>query len=414
MMRFGTGRRVRRHGGQLPIRPPRLGLGDLGREAALSILRNPARSLATVIGTVLGAAAFVASLGLGTTLNQQVSTAFDVRRATEVRVESQSDRSPVSWLEAPALARLAGLNGVVAAGRRIVLDERPIHRAADLGQPGLAVPVIGADPAAVEVMAPALQRGRTYDDFQERHAVPVVLLSAPIARKLGIARTGVAVFLDGRAYTVMGIYDDVVRRPEAMAAVVMPYSVATKLAGAATGDSAERDVLIETTPGAAQLIGRQAPLALLPEAPTTLNAIAPPDPRTLRQEIESSVTDSTVLISGVALLIGTISIGNAATAGVAARTPEIGLRRAVGARRRHIFLQLILETAILGGLGGAVGALLGILTTCVVSLAKGWIPVIGLSSALGACAVSAVAGLLAGLVPATRAVRIPPVQALQR
>ncbi|WP_433298163.1 ABC transporter permease [Actinoplanes sp. CA-030573] len=401
------------HGG-LRLRTARLRWDDLVWEAALSVLRNPGRSLATVIGTVVGAAAFVASLGLGTTLDHQVSSSFDVRRATEVLVQPESDGTAPTWLTTEALDRLTRLHGVVAAGRRVQLSEHTIRRTVDFSDDGAAVPIIGADPAAVRVMAPDLTVGRTYDDFQERNATPVVLLSEPIARRLHIGRTGVAVFLGGRAYTVMGIYHDVGRRPEAMTGVIVPYSVATTLPGAETAGTAHPDVLIETSPGAAQLIGRQAPLALRPEAPTELRAIAPPDPATLRQEIESNVTRSTALLSAAALLIGTISIGNAATAGIAARTQEIGLRRAVGAGGKHIFLQLILETAALGALGGTVGVGLGILTTCVVSLANAWTPVIGLSSAFAACGVSALAGLLAGLIPATRAARIPPVRALQR
>ncbi|GLY07734.1 MULTISPECIES: ABC transporter permease [Actinoplanes] len=396
--------------GRIRLRIPRLRWADLFVEASLSVLRHPGRSLATVIGTILGAAAFVASLGLGTTLNQQVSSAFDSRRATEVMVQPETGVTSASWLEETALSRLRRLNGVVHAGRRTVLSDRPIARTVDQAATAPSFPVIGADPAAVRVMAPELTVGRVYDDFQERHATPVVLLSEPAARRLSITRAGVAVFLDDRAYTVMGIYRDVARRPEAMAAVIMPYAVATAL----SDSTAAPDVLIETAPGAAQLISRQAPLALRPEAPADLRATAPPDPRTLRDDVESSVTESTVMISAAALLIGTVSIGNAATAGIAARTGEIGLRRAVGGRRRHIFLQLILETGALGALGGTIGVFLGVLATCVVSLANGWTPVIGISSALAACAVSTVAGMLAGLIPATRAARIPPVQALQR
>jgi putative ABC transport system permease protein len=83
-------------------------------------------------------------------------------------------------------------------------------------------------------------------------------------------------------------------------------------------------------------------------------------------------------------------------------------------RARHIFLQLVTETALLGALGGAAGARLGVLTVSVIALADTWTPVIDLRSALQACAASTAADLLAGLIPAARAVRIPPVQALQR
>ncbi|KUJ48873.1 hypothetical protein ADL17_07715 [Micromonospora maris] len=274
--------------------------------------------------------------------------------------------------------------------------------------------MIGADPSALQVMAPRVTVGRSFGEFHERHATPVVMLSATVARQLGIHRTGVAVFVADQAHTVVGIFDDVVRRPEAMAAAIVPYSAAERLNQSGGSQPAKRDVLVETSPGAAQLIGRQAPLALRPEAPAELRAIAPPDPRTLRQEIEGSTTRTTLLISGVALLMGTISIGNAATSGVAQRTGEIGLRRAVGARRRHIFGQLVLETTVLGWLGGGVGALLGVLTISIVSVVNGWTPAVEIRSAVFACTASTIAGLLAGLVPAARAARIPPVQALQR
>ncbi|GIJ32482.1 ABC transporter permease [Micromonospora sediminimaris] len=398
----------------LSIRPSRLRLGDLAGEAALAVLSHPGRSLATVVGTIVGAAAFVASLGLGSTLNQQVTSSFDVRRATEVVVQPEvsDDREP--WLAEPALQRLTRLNGVVAAGRRVTLPEQPLHRTSDPRHGVVGAPVLGTDPSALRVIAPALTTGRYFDSFQEDAQAPVVMLSEVVARQLGVHRVGVAVFIAGRPFTVIGIYHDVTRRPEALAAAIIPYSVAHRLGSPVGGRGTKQDVLIETFPGAAQLIGRQAPLALRPEAPTELRAIAPPDPATLRREIEDNTTRSTLMISVIALLIGTISIGNATTAGIAGRTGEIGLRRAVGARSSHIFLQLVLETAALGFLGGVTGALLGVLTTSVASVANGWTPVIEIRVALIACAISAMSGLLAGLLPAARAARLSPVTALQK
>jgi putative ABC transport system permease protein len=172
-------------------------------------------------------------------------------------------------------------------------------------------------------------------------------------------------------------------------------------------------VIIKTAPGAAQLIGSQAALALLPTAPSELAAIAPPDPKTLRREIEGNVTRLSLILSVVALAIGTISIGNAATAGIAARTPEIGLRRAVGAKPLHVFVQLLGETTMLGALGGFIGAVTGVVVTVSVAVINRWTPVIDLRAALLASAGGAVAGLLAGLLPALRAMRIQPVAALQ-
>ncbi|HYN97077.1 MAG TPA: ABC transporter permease [Pilimelia sp.] len=399
----------------LGVRPPRLGAADLAREAVMSVSRHPVRSLVTVIGTILGAGAFVSILGLSSTLGEQVSSSFDVRRATEVIVRAEGPELDHGWLGGAALARVEGLNGVVHAGRRVALKERQLRRTKHGWEEPTGAQIIGADPGALRVMAPTLTVGRLYDDFHEDNGTPVVLLSASVARQVGVDRVGVAVFLDGRALTVIGIYRDVARRTEALTAALVPFSVATRLAGPPAGAAdLQRDVVISTAPGAARVIGDQAPLALRPEGPAELRALAPPDPRTLRREVEGSVRRSTVLVSVVALLIGTISVGNSTTAGIAARIGEIGLRRATGARARHIFFQLIAETSLLGGLGGAVGALLGILVTAVVSLVNGWTPVIAYGSVAVACAASTAAGLLAGFLPAVRATRIAPIRALQR
>ncbi|HEU5470663.1 MAG TPA: ABC transporter permease [Actinophytocola sp.] len=405
-MRAGRADRAR-----LGIAAPRLRPGDLARESWLSVTRFPGRSLLTALGTLLAAAAFVSTLGLVSTLSQQVSSAFDLRRATEVVVKAEDPGLDNGWQHAEPVDRLRRLAGVVAAGPRVTLAERPVTRLAG-GSGGPAARIMGADPEALRVLAPNLVQGRLFTAFDESAAARLVLLPRALAGELGLHRTQAAVFIDDRAYTVAGIYDDVRRRPEALHSVIMPFSTANRLADA-TPD-AERDIVVETAPGAAQLIGHQAPLALHPAAPDALRAIAPPDPRTLRREVESDLARSTLLISAISLVIGTVSIGNAATASIAARRAEIGLRRAVGARRRHIFTQLLCETTVLGALSGTAGAFLGLAVTAGVSLWNGWLPVIDPGTALRAAGCCAAAGLLAGLLPALRATRVQPVTALQR
>ncbi|MBA9007148.1 ABC transporter permease [Thermomonospora cellulosilytica] len=396
----------------LGVRPPRLRPWDLGRESVTSTLRHPGRSLLTALGTVLGAAAFVSTLGLGSTLEHQVSESFDVRRATEVLVRPGQAGLAADWHSERRLARLRELNGVAAAGRRILLEEQPVRRFAAFTAEQSRIKLMGADPEALRAMRPRITAGRAYGDFHERRAAPVVMLPAPLARQLGVTRIGTAIFIGDRPYTVIGVYDQVARRPEAMLALLVPARTADPLAAGA--GQAERDVLVATVPGAAQTISAQAPLALRPEGPGALEAVAPPDPRTLRREIEGDVTRISLMLSVVVMAMGTVSIGNAATAGIAARIPEIGLRRSVGGRPSHIFLQLLGETSLLGGFGGVTGALTGVAVISGVSLWNGWTPVIDLGVAVAASLGGAAAGTVAGLLPAVRAMRIEPVAALQR
>ena len=396
----------------LGLHRPQLRPLDLLAEGMLSIRRNAGRSLGTAIGTVLGTAAFVATLGLSSTLQHQVSSSFDTRRATEVVVHSQQKRAETDWQSDAAMQRLRRLNGVVSAGPRVSLPQHEVRRTRE--SPGVGLPILGADPGALAAMGPHVVNGRRFDQFHEARAVPVAMLSSSLAERLSIARVGVAIFIDDRPYVVTGIFDEIERRPEALLAVIVPFSVAEGIGVAPGAPEPERDVVIQTAPGAAALIGGQAPLALHPEGTGALQAIAPPDPRTLRREVEATVTRTSLILSVIALLIGTISIGNSATAAVAARTGEIGLRRAIGCRPRHIFLQLVTETTVLGCLGGTVGAFLGLATTAGVSLWQRWQPVIDLQIAAEAVLAGAVAGLVAGLWPAVRATRIQPAQALVR
>jgi len=391
-----------------------LTLVDWMREATLSVARHPGRAVMTAIGTVLGAVTFVATLGISSTVSQQVSSSFDVRRATEVLVSTQNNID-TTWRDEESLNRVRGLNGVVSAGIRLNIGEQPIARA--LGSAARPFTVFGVDPDALSTIEPRIVLGRGFDAFHESKAVNVVLLAEPVAQSLGIARIGTAVFIRDRAFTVAGIFDDVARRTDTLNAVLMPASTAETLLTSyyvgGDGDFA-REVLIRTVPGAAQLIGAQAALALRPEAPQDLNVIAPPDPRLLRREIEGNVTQSTLLLSVVALAVGAVTIANAAAASVTTRVAEIGLRRALGARPTHIFAQLVGETTALGAIGGAIGVLIGVAVVAVVCIANRWTPILDVRVALGAVAASAATGLLAGLWPAARATKIQPVAALQR
>ena len=114
----------------------------------------------------------------------------------------------------------------------------------------------------------------------------------------------------------------------------------------------------------------------------------------------------------VSLAIGTLSIASVTWLSVRERAAEFGLRRAVGARRRHIVAHVVCESAILGLVGGLAGASLGVAVVILLAWARNWTPVIAPLTVLPAPLAGAAAGILAGLVPGLRAARIQPAAAL--
>lgn len=197
-------------------------------------------------------------------------------------------------------------------------------------------------------------------------------------------------FLADTGYAVIDIIETTARNPALLSAVIVPAT--TALAELPTGDQAVYTVLADVDPGAADLIGQQAPLALRPDDPDLLRTVVTQDPRELRRKVESDVTSLVAVLE---------------------RRAEIGVRRALGARRRHIAGQFLTESAILGALGGIIGTSLGIIAVVTVAATRDWTTTLNPALTLPAPTVGIAAGLLAGLQPAWRASLITPATALR-
>jgi putative ABC transport system permease protein len=162
-----------------------------------------------------------------------------------------------------------------------------------------------------------------------------------------------------------------------------------------------------------EVVVRQAPRALSPDAPHLLRVAAPPDPETLRAGVESDLNALFLLLGAVSLLVGALGIANVTLVSVLERVGEIGLRRALGAARRHIAAQFLVESGVMGLLGGIVGTALGVLVVVAVSAGRTWTPVLDPWVPLVAPFVGALIGLLSGAYPALRAAALEPVEALR-
>ena len=402
------------------VQKPGLSIRDLFEEMISGLLGRPARLMLTALGTVLGITALVSTLGLAETAGNQIVNRFDELAETRVVISpsdngfgGQQATSNIPWT---AESRLTRLNGVVAAGTKSDVDvngelSRSVPVVDPLGINEHQITVIATSGGLLDAVRGTIRSGRYFDEGHDERADPVVVLGPAAAQRLNIFRldTQPAIFIGEQSFTVLGIIDDVAREPDLLNSIVMPNGTAQRFYNLA----APAEVHVDAEVGATQLVASQATTALAPDDPESLRVQASQGFTAVRQDVEGDVNALFVVLGGVSLLVGGLGIANVTLVSVLERTPEIGLRRALGAARRHIAAQFLLESTVTGLLGGIIGASVGIMVIVGTSAIRDWTPVLAGGLPFAAVGLGAVIGLLAGTYPAMRAARTEPISALR-
>jgi putative ABC transport system permease protein len=413
---------------------PRLAGRDTAAEAVAGIVQRPGRAALTMLGTVLGVGAFVAVLGLTATSAGQISRQFTVLEDTTVTVE---DNGPASNTAAPGTNPPIGfpadatqvadrIDGVTAAGvwwpvslpdGTSVTGSLALSATADQ-----TVNLLAASPGAVAAMGLSIAAGSPLSTYDNDTAQHVAMLDTTTAATLGISPARLAshpaVFVNGIAYTVTGIYRTAQRivNSEPGGAMLIPENTALADYGnppPGIGSQDEAQMVIATRLGAAHAVARQIAAAELPTDPARLVVTSPPSPQTLQSQVTGDLAGLFLILALISLLIGAVGIANTTLVAVLERTEEIGLRRAVGARPCHIAAQFLTESTTLGTLGGLIGTCTGVAIVLIFAAAKDWTAILNPAYTLPAPLIGAVVGLLAGAYPALRAARTNPLAALR-
>jgi putative ABC transport system permease protein len=408
---------------------PRLAIRDAAAEAVAGIVQRPGRTALTMLGTILGVGAFVAVLGLTGTSAGQISRQFTLLDDTTVTVEDNGSATPLGanppiGFPADADQIADRIHGVTAAGVwwpvPLPDDTAFTGSLALSATPDQAVTLLAASPGVAKAMGLSMIAGSPLSAYENDTGQHVAVIDVGTASALGISPARLpshpAVFVNGIGYTVVGIYRTAEREITGENVMLIPENTALADYGnpqPGIGNQDEAQMVIATRIGAARAVARQIAAAELPTDPSRLVVTSPPSPQTLQSQVSGDLAGLFLVLALISLLIGAVGIANTTLVAVLERTEEIGLRRALGARPRHIAAQFLAESVALGTLGGLIGTCIGVGIVVIFAAAKDWTAILDPVYTLPAPLIGAVVGLLAGAYPAIRAARTSPLAALR-
>jgi putative ABC transport system permease protein len=403
---------------------------ELFTQAMTTLWSHKFRSFLTVLGVVIGTATVigVASLvkGLETGMKEQVeqfgsNVAFVSRFGGGPRhsdfTEEERKRKPITLEDAVALSQLPS---ATAASPILVPPELPPvvkFRNNEVRTPQ----VRGVWASYANTREVSIARGRFFTETEDQHNVEVAIIGFEIAEKLfpGYEPLEKEIQVGNKVFRVIGVLEKSKSPfggggPNADSWVFIPYSVMHAMYPnqddhfVALG--ARQGQLEKLVDEATELMRRRRQVPF--DKPNSFEIRTPSGMLANFNQMLATVAMIVIPIVGVALLVGGIGVMNIMLVSVTERTKEIGVRRAIGARRADIILQFLLEAAMLTGSGGIIGIVVGFLISLLLNalLMPSQVPLLFVFIGFSA---SVAIGLIAGLYPAFKASRLDPIEALR-
>jgi putative ABC transport system permease protein len=389
----------------------RVALSDVVRMASVGLRTRRLRAALSALGIAIGVAAIVAVLGLSSSSQAGLLAEID-RLGTNLLTVTNGQTLFGDTAELPTtapgmIARIGPVTEVQETGSTSASAYRsPLIPSVNTN--GLSVQAASLElPSTVGC---AVAQGRFLNAATSR--LPVAVLGAAAAERMGIDRIyeGERIWVGGHWFYLAGILTPAVLAPEIDSSVLVGFPAAEKYLGF---DGHPTTVYVRAA--TSQVAAVQSVLAATanPEAPNEVDVSQPSAALTARAEAESALNGLFLGLGAVSLLVGAVGVANIMLISVLERRSEIGLRRSLGATRAHIRLQFLAEAVLLAVLGGAVGVAAGVVATVIYASNRGWavsVPLLAWAGGLGA---AIVIGAGAGLLPAIRAARQSPTEALR-
>jgi putative ABC transport system permease protein len=394
------------------VTPSALHPGDLFRVASMGLRSRRLRASLSALGIAIGIAAMVAVLGISESSKADLLASLDELGTNLLVAEAGggfigAEDAALPTTSETMLRRI----GPVEEVSSVTSVDATVLRTdlAPSDQTG-GITVKAADTQLLDTLVGEMADGEWLD--AARAGLPVVVLGSVAAERLGITDVGdgLQVWLGGRWFTVIGIMEPFELAPDLDTSAIIGRDIATAELGAA---EAPGTIYLRTDPDDVDAVQSVVAPTANPESPDQVEVSRPSDAIEARAAASNAFTALFLGLGAVALLVGGVGIANVMVISVLERRSEIGLRRALGATRRHVSVQFLSEALLLSVVGGLAGVVLGAAVTAGYDVARGWDVVVPVAGLVGGVAAALVIGAVAGLYPATRAARLAPTDALR-
>jgi putative ABC transport system permease protein len=393
--------------------PARLRPRDLAGLATVGLRTRKLRASLSALGIAIGVAAIVAVLGLADS-SKAVLLAEISRLGTNLLTVTNGTNLAGQPAELPDAApgMIGQLPDVTAVQYTATVSGASVYRSPlipSVDNDGLTVTAASLGlPAA---LGTSLAQGSYLNAATARE--PVVVLGAEAAQLLGVDRIwpGERIWVGGMWFYVSGILNSAPLTPQIDNSVLIGFPAAGHYLGL---DGHPSEIYVRTvntqaaTTAVDNLLGAQAN----PENPSQVTVSQPSDALTAQADAAGAFDTLFLGLGAVALLVGAVGVANIMIISVLERRQEIGLRRALGATRGQIRTQFLAEAILLALAGGVAGDIAGAAATASYAHVKGWPIVIPAEAWTGGLGAALLIGAVAGLLPAIRAARLSPTQAL--
>ncbi len=409
----------------------RLAVGENVAVAIAALRQSKGRSALTILGVVIGVSTVMAMASIVSGVQRQIVNTIEIAGPTTFYVMKVFSTTPLNPENLPVWVRIRPDLAVREADRIAALPEiryaglwaQIVNRVEYAGERTNVGTIFGADERYSEINGGELVRGRWFTRTEVRVGESVVVLDADAATKLfgAVEPLDKSVRVGGRPARVVGIYQpaqNIFQPPGQKVHAIVPYRMLDRQL--AIDKTNSLFIPVKPRPGVTVSDAQSAVTVAMRE----LRGLRPGDGDTFDYITQEQILDTfgkitgifflvMLVLSSVALMVGGIGVMAVMMISVTDRTREIGIRKACGATRRDIMLQFLMEAATLTGIGGACGIVVGLLVGVVANRAMSIqsTPPVGLT--LLAVAVSVGIGLVFGLLPARRAARLDPIEALR-